>query len=153
MQQLFLIRDSLIKSDNKLSVETAYALNDTTSKSATVAVTWAGTTPYFLDRKTIDLLGKNDAYIARQISHTPPQNARMFDKINWFWPGHTKWDYEYSINKLRPDVVIGAVYPPDYEKLYLNKYYKRVSYNNSYFYVRKDSKNVFWEKLNIDNKE
>ena len=23
-----------------------------------------------------------------------------------FWPGHNKWDYDYSIRRLRPDIVV-----------------------------------------------
>ena len=42
----------------------------------------------------LDLLGKNDAYIARSKSR------------GVFIPGHNKWDYEHSIGKLNPDVIV-----------------------------------------------
>src|SRR5262249_52739334 len=59
---------------------------------ARIAVYWAGAPPYYAQRPSIDLLGKNDARIARE----PARNA---------YPGHNKRDYAYSIGWLRPDVV------------------------------------------------
>jgi hypothetical protein len=49
---------------------------------------------YFSHRAIIDLLGKNDHHIAT----TPPKKAP-------FLPGHDKWDYDYSIRRLRPDMI------------------------------------------------
>jgi hypothetical protein len=40
-----------------------------------------------------DLLGKNDTRIARSAPHGD------------FFPGHNKWDYDYSIGEVRPDVI------------------------------------------------
>lgn len=70
------------------------ALRQATATDATVAVTWAGALSYYSHRPTIDLLGKCDPVIA---ASTPPIAA--------FIPGHNKWDYSYSIGRLRPDVV------------------------------------------------
>jgi len=69
-------------------------LRRVTDTRATIAVTWAGAVPYFSHRHTIDLLGKADPVIARSRPHP-----------GGFYPGHTKWDYGYSIGRLRPDVV------------------------------------------------
>jgi len=66
----------------------------TTSPEARIAVVWAGALPYFAQRETIDLLGKNDRRIARMRPVTP------------FVPGHNKFDYLYSIGELRPDLVL-----------------------------------------------
>jgi hypothetical protein len=68
-------------------------LRDTTPPDTTVAVVWAGATPYFDRRPSIDLLGKSDATIA----HERPRGR--------VYPGHMKWDYAHSIGRLRPDVV------------------------------------------------
>jgi hypothetical protein len=73
----------------------ALALRQSTAPSARLAVTIAGTEPYFSHRPSIDLLGKTDRAVAADRSHDIP-----------FWPGHTKWDYAYSIGRLRPDVVV-----------------------------------------------
>jgi arabinofuranosyltransferase len=69
-------------------------LRRVTDARATIAVTWAGAVPYFSHRHTIDLLGKADPVVARSRPHP-----------GGFYPGHTKWDYGYSIGRLRPDVV------------------------------------------------
>jgi len=65
-----------------------------TTGDATIAVTWAGAIPYFSHRRTVDLLGKSDRYI-----------ARLPQRTTGFVPGHNKWDYDYSIVRQRP--------PPD----------------------------------------
>lgn len=69
-------------------------LRATTLPQARIAVVWAGAIPYFAERFAIDLLGKNDPLIAREPARVPEH-----------LPGHNKWDYAYSIGKLRPTVV------------------------------------------------
>jgi len=64
-----------------------------TDPEAVIAVHAAGQIPYYSERTIIDLLGKND----RVIAQGPPAAA--------FTPGHNKWNYEYSILELKPDVV------------------------------------------------
>ena len=68
-------------------------LRRATSPDATIACHAAGNIPYYSDRRTIDLLGKSD----RRIARTPPKRS--------FRPGHDRWDYEYGIALLKPDVV------------------------------------------------
>jgi hypothetical protein len=69
----------------------------TKSPVAYVSLGWAGNGPYFSHRASIDLLGKSDRHIAhmRAVSTT------------FFRPGHIKFDLDYSIGKLRPDLVEG----------------------------------------------
>jgi hypothetical protein len=57
-----------------------------------VAVIWAGALPYYSDLFAIDLLGKNDKFIAKQ----PTKNRAS---------GHNKWDCDYSIRRLKPDYI------------------------------------------------
>jgi hypothetical protein len=64
-----------------------------THQDATVAVHAAGQIPYFSERRAADLLGKSDAIIAK--------GPRVWGSQ----PGHNKWNYEYSILELQPDVV------------------------------------------------
>jgi hypothetical protein len=60
----------------------------------TVAIFAAGTVPYFEPRLRFhDLLGKSDRHIA---------NSR----VKWGAVGHNKWDFDYSLNVVRPDVVV-----------------------------------------------
>lgn len=60
-----------------------------------VAHTWAGSLFYFSDSPGIDLLGKCDPHIAMQ---TPAQAGAG--------PGHNKFDYDYSLGVLKPDILI-----------------------------------------------
>lgn len=87
---------------NRVNVEYAGAVSRLTTPAASVAVMWAGATPYFCERRYIDLLGKCDAYVAHTPMHLPARAT--VDK--GFYPGHMKWDFAYSIGKLRPDVVL-----------------------------------------------
>jgi hypothetical protein len=73
----------------------ALAVRDVTTPEASVAVVWAGLVPYFARRPAVDILGRSDRTI-----------ARMAPRTKQFWPGHTKWDYEHSIGRLRPDVIV-----------------------------------------------
>lgn len=68
-------------------------LSTSTDPEAVIAVHAAGQIPYYADRRTVDLLGKSDRVIAHELPAAP------------FMPGHSKWDYAYSIGQLQPDVV------------------------------------------------
>lgn len=69
-------------------------LAKTTPKDFRIAVVAAGATPYFADRPTEDMLGKNDSVIAKE----PPRGV--------FSPGHDKWDYAHSLGKQKPDLIV-----------------------------------------------
>lgn len=64
-----------------------------TTPEAVIAVHAAGQIPYYSGRTTIDLLGLNDPVIARGPVTGP------------FYPGHDKWNYDYSIRQLQPDLI------------------------------------------------
>ena len=64
-----------------------------TAPEAVIAVHAAGQIPYYSGRATIDLLGLNDPVVAKGPVTGP------------FYPGHDKWNYEYSIAQLRPDLI------------------------------------------------
>ena len=74
-------------------VRAGLAIAANTAPEATIAVHAAGQIPYYSERRTIDLLGLNDPVIA----HGPRSTS--------FYPGHDKWDYDYSIAQLRPDLI------------------------------------------------
>jgi arabinofuranosyltransferase len=84
------------------NIETALILDRLTTPEATVAVLFAGTIPYYLDRRAIDVLGKSDRYIA----HLPPD---LSGSVSWAGmssvPGHNKYDFDYSIKRLAPTYV------------------------------------------------
>ena len=56
-------------------------------RTTRLAVVAAGATPYFSMRPSEDMLGKNDATIAK---HAP---------VGVFSPGHDKWDYRYTLGE------------------------------------------------------
>jgi len=62
-----------------------------TDKSVTLAAHWGGVPVYFSGRKAYDVLGKSDRHIARL-------------EVDHFFPGHSKWDWDYVLEKLRPDI-------------------------------------------------
>lgn len=92
----------LLRSDIR-RVRAGLAIAEHTSPNAVIAVHAAGQIPYFSERRTIDLLGLNDPMIARGPRRTS------------FYPGHDKWNYEYSIGKLLPDLLADNwIRLPDY---------------------------------------
>jgi hypothetical protein len=64
-----------------------------TDPEAVIAVHAAGQIPYYANRATIDLLGLNDPIVAKGQGNGE------------FYPGHNKWDYDYSIGQLQPDLI------------------------------------------------
>ena len=63
-------------------------------RNTTIALFEAGTIPFLLPRfEFYDLLGKNDRYIARTKAH-------------YGLVGHNKWDFDYSLGKFKPDIII-----------------------------------------------
>lgn len=104
-------------------------IRDYTDENTVIAVHAAGQIPYYSNRQTIDLLGKSDPVVA------------MGQPATSFRPGHNKWNYEYSIMELQPDLIadewgqlsVFLADKPDYYKL------------ENGIWVRKDS-----TYLNID---
>jgi len=104
-------------------VKLAVHIAANTDESALIAVHAAGQIPYFSERRTIDLLGLNDPRVAKG-------NAR-----GAFYPGHNKWNYEYSIGELKPDVIADN-FAPLGEYMRGNDLYQLLE---SDIYIRKDS--------------
>jgi hypothetical protein len=69
-------------------------LGELAPRTTTIAVVAAGAIPFFSNLPAVDLLGKNDAHIAREAP------------LERFIPGHDKRDYAYSLATYRPDVVL-----------------------------------------------
>ncbi len=77
------------------NVQIGLLIKQNTPLRTKVADTWVGSTIYFSERIGVDFLGKNDAYIAS----LPPASTGLR-------PGHNKFNYDYSIGVLKPDIVI-----------------------------------------------
>ena len=103
---------------DKNNVRLALKIREITDPDAVIAVGWAGAMGYFTRRTCIDLLGKNDAVIARRPSRA--KTAHDFD------PGHHKYDWIYSLSRHAPDLVLD--YNPEWytpeEKAYFVGHYK-----------------------------
>jgi hypothetical protein len=68
-------------------------LHRATASDAVIAAAYAGAIPYYANRPSLDITGKSDKVIARQ-----PEKVT-------FRPGLNKWDYDYTVGTLGPDVV------------------------------------------------
>jgi hypothetical protein len=105
-------------------------IRDSTAPNAVLGVHAAGNLPYFADRKAIDMLGKNDAFIAQG----PSRAAK-------FLPGHNKWDYDDSISRIRPDIVIDSMGPQSDLVPYLLKMGHYVRTPND-LWLRRDTREI-----------
>jgi len=77
------------------NIKIGLLLKNNTPKECKVADIWAGSLFYFSERYAIDLLGKSDRFIARLPSVSPKALV-----------GHNKFDFDYSLGTLHPDIVI-----------------------------------------------
>ncbi len=127
--------------ENERQVEQALLIDQITSDRATVAVVAAGGLPYFANRYMIDMLGKNDTSIA----HAPMRTRWDSERFTYFYPGHLKWNYAYSIGELRPDVVVELWMIPTEAQPYLRDRYKDVTVQGHHLYLRADSPNIKWD--------
>lgn len=143
ISEWLLIKAPLHTEDNRTMVERALLLEQITNQDATVAVDWAGSIPYFSERYTIDLLGKND----REIAHEPMRVNSDVDHFYEFYPGHLKWNFNYSIGAMKPDVVIPLWKSLDEAKPLLLQYYRLVKVGGYQLFVRNGSSHVIWSRL------
>ena len=70
-------------------------LNVNTPPEARIAVFMAGALTYFCERLAVDMLGRSEPHIAR----LPAGPGRV--------PGHNKYDFDYVVETLRPDYILG----------------------------------------------
>lgn len=90
-----------------------------------VGIHWAGIPGYYANRPTVDFLGKCDRFIAKS-------------KGRIYWPGHSKWDWDYIMQTVRPDIITG--YSRDLDKRQDFKTdYERMAVDGVDFYVRRGS--------------
>ncbi|MEN3340284.1 MAG: hypothetical protein V7647_3960 [Acidobacteriota bacterium] len=129
--------------ENHREVEEALRLRTITTPDAVIAVVRAGTIPYFSDRPAIDLLGKNDAHVAREWSRVPAGRNRFIE----FRPGHMKFDYEYSIEAQRPDAVVQLWHDRDTVLPYLRTFYTPIMLRGTCIYLQNMSRRILWDAL------
>lgn len=120
----------MLKPENESNFDHAIYLRDHTRPTASIAVHYGGVPPYFSGRRAIDVLGKSDRHIARL-------------HVDRFVPGHSKWDWDYVLGELQPDIFIGAsrglARNPDFHRGY---YLVQVRGRDLSFFVRRASLGV-----------
>jgi hypothetical protein len=135
--------DLLLTRTNHFVTESVETMRDTTEAGASIGTIWAGVPAYYSHRTMLDLLGKNDTFIATSAPHGD------------FFPGHNKWDYDYSIGKLQPDVIF-QTFDRDIEKnlhqRIANWGYKKMcpitgTFGPRGYYYRTNSTQVKWNTL------
>lgn len=107
-----------------------------TTPQAKVAVVLAGSLPYLVDREYIDLLGKMD----KKIAHIAVSIEDIGFSGMAFRPGHVKYDPPYSLDQLKPDVIMDTWGDITKWQPYLDRDYRKVS--DCGFYARLSSTNV-----------
>jgi arabinofuranosyltransferase len=153
-----LTRDALFLPGNDMNLAKATALEIITKPEATIAVVGAGTIPYFLpDRHMLDIMGKMDPVIA----HGPVRSPMSIEDVtflrpgydNIMRPGHMKWNYAYTFGELKPDVIVSIwVGTTEEAQPYLEKDYVNALIGEKLtVYLRKDSPNIYWDKVIIKN--
>jgi hypothetical protein len=150
LERWALLRQPMFIEGNKEDVQIALDLQAITTPEASIGVVAAGAIPYFSQRFAIDLLGKSDVKIARM----PAQGSSGLRGITDFRPGHMKWDYDYSIGELEPDVVVQLWGDTDEAQSYLEKYYTgggagslNAAGDVLYYSLRSDSPNILWDRV------
>jgi hypothetical protein len=66
-----------------------------------------------------------------------------------FRPGHMKWDYDYSIGKLRPDAIVQLWAKEDAFPYLMTEYKTGRSDDGFTFYLLAESPNILWEKIEV----
>lgn len=136
---------------NESQFRVSYALSELAKTNRfTVGIFAAGTVPYFTGFQAIDFLGKTDRYIASLRAEVPGplQWGGMFSV-----PGHNKFDFDYSIKKLKPTYVQLNPWWPGikFGKYDLNEWtkpeYVVVKYGGLRLALLRDSPDVAWNKL------
>lgn len=140
LTEWLLLKPPLHVEDNARMVERSIAVRKFTSHMASIAVVWDGAIPYFADRYSVSILGKNDTRIGRM----PMRTVSGAAKLVAFYPGHLKWDYSYSFGELKPDVVVQVWKQPEEAKEFLGDYVS-VRLYGYLFHIRENSQNVRWD--------
>lgn len=144
LEELTFRKPPLLVDFNLESVNRAIVILETTREDASVGVTAAGVLPYFSSRWAVDFLGKMDKYIARLPADI--SGAVAYGSI-LAWPGHNKYDLEYSILELRPTYVQKLSWGRQNLKDVASELYETVEYKGVILHLLKGSQSVYWEKL------
>ena len=141
-----LIKQPIFAAGSESQTKIGLTIKKFTKPQAVIAVITAGNIPYFSERNAVDLLGKSDKVIARSKMHT----SLTLDELTYgFRPGHTKWDYAYSINQLKPDIIAQTLVEFNDEEAapYLQGQYRLIKVNDNPYYLLNNSPHILWDKV------
>ena len=127
-------------------VSSALLVDEISTPRATMAVMAAGTAPYFANRTTIDLLGKCDPVIAREPTHRNQSQDRT--RYTDYVPGHMKWDYAYSVGRLKPDIINDRFDWPE-AKAIMRGQYATLRSGFVVLHLRRNSSTLNWNKVKL----
>jgi len=144
LNQIFFVNQPYQVEYNQINVNYALKLKEITNETATIGVIWAGTVPYYSQRDGIDFLGKSDRYISSLKPDLKWSDTEFGMKT---FPGHNKYDLEYSIIKLKPDVIERADWGSQSVYNNPNFNYEVFAYKGVEFLVKKDSLNINWQLI------
>lgn len=120
------------------NLEIGLLIKHNTPVETKVADFWAGTVFYFSERYGIDLLGKTDKHIARmQVS-------------GGMVPGHNKYDFEYSLNKYKPDLVVANFKIPVEESSMVLKSLGNYVFTGKLFFSKSFQENYYNWPIDIE---
>ena len=144
-KELFFIDLPYHTDSNQNNVNIAILLNRIVDQQASIAVLWGGTIPYYTGRPAIDMLGKNDKYIAA----LPPD---ISGSVSWKGmksvPGHNKYDLHYAIVEKQPTYIQVFKWGKQDLSTFVSQYYVPVNVENHTLWLRRNSPHVFWQSLN-----
>lgn len=141
--RLTLKKGPLFSASGQEYVRQSLTLLRITTEDATIAMIPAGAIPYFTDRPSIDLFGKCECHIA----HVEARIGRDLASINDFRPGHIKWDYEYVLEDLKPDVILNLYGDVSGIRAILDAEYTFVDVGGDPYYLRLDSPYIDWDEI------
>ena len=119
------------------------ALEEVTTVDAVIATNFAGAPAYYSHRPMIDLLGKSDRVIA---TGPPAVDPRTGVRVPFF-PGHSKYDATYSVEMLKPDIVVDQPWDAGDSQLAAWGYLKRCTPGGTVLYVLARSPRVLWAQM------
>ena len=137
----------LIQADVEATI-LSQRLSTLAKEKATIATVLGGSPAYYSKRKMIDLLGKSDRFVARSAPRLSPSvvpGMRAGEReFNAFLPGHNKWDYDYSIGELRPDLVLSLWWHDEADVDQMQKwgYIRGCLEGGESFWILKDSVHI-----------
>ena len=142
-QLLWSIDAGLYVATDQRQTDIGLEIRDVTTPDAVIATHWAGAPAYYAQRSMVDLLGKSD----RTIATGPPAVDRATGEPVAFFPGHSKFDAQFSLQELKPDVVIYLPLVVDDSQLSAWGYKQQCTRSGTELYLLTTSLQIHWDRV------